>query len=150
MSIEMTRRTVLLVPLAAVAGCTSMALKKDEDVLLERARAYWTHILSNDLTEAWRYEEISRDPRWTLQAYLKRAQLAYDEVQVRGAVLTSGNEARVEVMMRYSLPIMRIRKQEAVLQDVWKKLDGQWYHAESKSIFFKPTETKSNQDPVPE
>ena len=148
MSFEISRRAFVIAPLGIVA-CGSIVPRDEEKLLLERARAYWAYILNNDLAEAWRYEEISRDPRWTLQSYLKRVQLVYDEATVRGVKLTEGDQATVEVALKYSLPMVRMRGQEALLQDAWKKIDGQWYHAEAKSVFFKQTERKQPQEDSP-
>jgi hypothetical protein len=38
--------------------------------------------------------------------------------------------------MRYSAPLLRIKGQEAVAQDEWQRIDGQWYHVLRRSVMF--------------
>lgn len=114
---------------AVLAGCASVSAPADErSALLERARAYWAAILANDRTSAWSFEDASLDPRWTLQAYLKRGGIAYESVEVKGIRSLEGDTAIVDVDVRYSLPQIRMRNLHAHHGDRWRRVDGQWYH----------------------
>lgn len=127
------RRGLIFVPMWMMLGCAATSQGAADSEVLVRARAYWAAMLSNDLTESWRYEEVSKDPRWTLQNYIKRAQVTYDAIEVLRVLSVNEAEAVVEVKVRYSVPTLRVKGLEGVMQDVWKKLDGQWYHAVPKN-----------------
>ena len=47
-----------------------------------------------------------------------------------------GDTAVVRVRQKYSLPQVRLRGQEAVLDDPWKRIDGRWYHVRRRSVMF--------------
>jgi len=111
------------------AGCAATPMPgNDESALLERARAYWAAIKANDLVTTWPYEDVSLDPRWTLQAYLKRGGIQYDAVTVKGVRSIDGDAAVLDVEIRFSLPQMRLRNQVSVIGDRWRRIDGRWYH----------------------
>jgi hypothetical protein len=105
-------------------------------VALTRAKAYWGLIQKNDRVGAWAYEELSKDPNATLEAYLKRGGIAFDAVEVRGVRSIEGDRALVNVWMRYSLPLLRVKKQEAVAEDEWRRIDGVWHHVQRRSVMF--------------
>lgn len=132
----------LLAPALAtlVSGCATSpantAPGDDRAVLLERARAYWAATKANDLVTTWPYEDVSLDPRWTLQAYLKRGGIQYDEVQVKGVRSLEGDTAVVDVEIRFSLPQMRLRNQVALAPDRWRRIDGRWYHVLGRNSLF--------------
>lgn len=137
------RRFLSMVGLPALfsplAGCSTRLTHPggDERVrLLARAREYWAAVQSNDLVKAWSFEEVSKDPRWTLQSYLKRGGVVYDAVEVRGVKALEQDKAQVEVWMRYSFPIARVSGVEGVTDDEWRLLDGQWYHVLRRSAIF--------------
>lgn len=132
----------LLVPTLAtlVSGCAASSANTapgdDRAVLLERARAYWAATKANDLVTAWPYEDVSLDPRWTLQAYLKRGGIQYDAVEVKGVRSLDGDTALVDVDIRFSLPQMRLRNQVALVSDRWRRIDGRWYHILGRNSIF--------------
>ena len=140
-------RRHLIVTLAAPAvltvlgGCTAasgvlVSTEDDQAALLKRAQAYWALIRSNDRVGAWAYEELSKDSSATLEAYLKRGGVTYDAVEVRGVRSIDGDRAIVNVWMRYSLPLLRVKKQETVLEDEWRRIDGVWHHVQRRSVMF--------------
>lgn len=136
------RRTVLAAAVLLLAGCAGIpsapepGSDADRAQLLERARTYWAAIQANDRVTAWSYEEISLDPRWTLQAYLTSGGIVFDEVEVLAVERIEGDTAVVRVRQKYSLPQVRLRGQEAVLDDPWKRIDGRWYHVRRRSVMF--------------
>ena len=69
-----------------------------------------------------------------MQAYLKREGILYEAVQVQDVLSLDGDRAVVNVKVTYSVPLLRMNSQEAVLKDEWVRLDGVWYHADRKSI----------------
>ncbi|MEW6694986.1 MAG: hypothetical protein AB1371_08580 [Pseudomonadota bacterium] len=130
-----SRRIFIGLAAAAAAvgllGCATPAVESnDPTALLERARAYWNAIRTNDLVTAWQYEAISRDPNWSLPNYLKRVGgIQYHEVQVRSVKAQQQDRAEVEVYQRFSVPLARLRDQEATIVDRWVRIEGRWYHA---------------------
>ncbi len=142
LSFRPLRRTVLAAAVLLLAGCAGIpsapepGSDADRAQLLERARAYWAAIQANDRVTAWSYEEISLDPRWTLQAYLKRGGIVFDEVEVLAVERIEGDTAVVRVRQKYSLPQIHLKGKEATLDDQWKRIDGRWYHAEKRSVMF--------------
>lgn len=125
---------------ALVAGCaagvggTASGTASSQEALLERARGFWAAQQASDSVKAWTFEELSKDPSWTLEAYLKRGGIVYDAAEVRKVEEIDGDRAKVAVFTRYSVPMLRLKGQEAVLQDEWRLIDGVWFHAHKRSV----------------
>lgn len=146
MTKAVTRRhlvVALVAPAAllALGGCaaTGGAVGSGDDdqaALLKRAQAYWALIRSNDRVGAWAYEELSKDSSATLEAYLKRGGITYEAVETRGVRNIEGDRAVVNVWMRYSLPLLRVKKQEVTVEDEWRRIDGVWHHVQRRSVMF--------------
>lgn len=122
----------LALPAALVlvlGGCASTpSPQADREALLQRARAYWELSRANDNVNAWKYEAASKDQSMTLEGYLKRGGIVYDSVEVLGVRSLEGADAQLDLRMRYSLPLVRLRNQQAQVTDDWRRIDGQWYH----------------------
>ena len=126
---------VVAVLATALVGCASAPSPATErEVLLQRATAYWKTVQDNDAVASWNYEELSKKPGWTLQAYLKREGILYEAVQVLDVRSLEGDRAVVDVKITYSVPLLRMNSQQVVLQDEWVRLEGIWYHADRKSL----------------
>jgi len=151
MDMSLSRRRWLLrcgapVVLVLAAGCatgaggaaTAAEPKKDNSqaALMQRAQAYWDAIQKNDRVAAWKFEEVSTDPAWTLEAYLKRGGIVYDKVEVRDVKSVEGDRAVVDVWMRYTVPMLRLKGQETVAPDEWRLIDGVWHHVLKRSAMF--------------
>lgn len=120
---------------AGLVGCASgPSPMSDREVVLQRAQEFWKSVQDNDPVTSWKYEELSKKPGWTLQAYLKREGILYEAVQVQDVLSLDGDRAVVNVKVTYSVPLLRMNSQEVVLKDEWVRLDGVWYHADRKSI----------------
>ena len=129
----------LLLPVtaAALAGCATTASPEAErEALLQRAREYWDLSRKNDTLNAWKYEAASKDQSMTLEGYVKRGGITYDSVEVLGVRSLQGDEARVDLRMRYGVPLLRLKNMEADAQDQWRRIDGQWYHVLPRSSVF--------------
>ncbi|MFN7856340.1 MAG: hypothetical protein ACK5OA_07130 [Acidovorax sp.] len=122
----------LVAALSACAGGPSPA--RDRAVLLQRAQEFWKSVQDNDPVTSWKYEELSKKPGWTLQAYMKREGIVYDAVEVQDVLSLEGDKAIVNVKIKFSVPLLRMNNQEAVLKDEWVRIEGVWYHAERKTI----------------
>ncbi len=121
--------------MAALSACASgPSPSRDRAVLLQRAQEFWKSVQDNDPVTSWKYEELSRKPGWTLQAYLKREGIVYDAVEVQDVLSLEGDKALVNVKIKYSVPILRMNNQEVVLKDEWVRIEGVWYHADRKNI----------------
>lgn len=120
---------------AGLVGCASgPSPASDRKALLQRATAFWKSVQDNDPVTSWNYEELSKKPGWTLQAYLKREGILYQAVQVLEVRSLEGDKAVVDVKVKYSIPLLRMMDQEVVLKDEWVRVDGLWYHAERRGI----------------
>lgn len=120
---------------AGLVGCASTPTPENErEALLQRAGAYWKTVLDNDPVASWNYEELSKKPGWTLQAYMKREGILYEAARVLDVRSLEGDRAVVDVKIVYSVPLLRMSSQEVLLQDEWVQLEGLWYHADRKSI----------------
>ena len=104
--------------------------------LLQRAQAYWDLVRVNDNIGAWAYEAQSKDPRWSLEAYLKKGGITYKSVTVVGVKSLEGDTALLDVRMNYSLPLLRVTNKDGRIEDQWKLIDGVWYHAPPRSALF--------------
>ena len=126
---------VVVVLAAGLVGCASTPAPENErEVLLQRTGAYWKTVVAGDPVASWSYEEVSKKPGWTLQAYLKREGILYEAVQVLEVRSLEGDRAVVDVKVTYSVPLLRMNNQQLVLQDEWVRLEGMWYHADRKSL----------------
>jgi uncharacterized protein YceK len=132
---------ILLAPVvvSVLSGCATVgnvSAEGDKAALKKRAQEYWTLVKANDRIKAWNYEELSKDPNGSLEGYLKRGGITFEEVEVRDVRSLEEDRATVDVFMRYSLPLLRIKKTEAVAQDEWRRIDGTWYHVLRRSVMF--------------
>lgn len=130
--------TVVLATSLILGGCATAPVSPEADraALLQRASEYWALVQVNDNVAAWAYEEASKDPKTTIEAYLKRGGIVYDEIEVRGVRSLDGDTAMVDVWMRYSAPLIRVKGLEGVVQDEWKRIDGVWHHVLRRSLMF--------------
>lgn len=126
--------------LLVLGGCattgSAVSPESDSAALLKRAQAYWALQRSNDNVAAWAYEEASKDPKATLADYLRRGGVAYDAVEVRGVRSIEGDRAFVNVWMRFSVPLLRIKGQEGPVEDEWRRIEGVWHHVQRRSVMF--------------
>jgi len=144
MADSMKRRNlcaILLAPaiLGVLGGCAAIGKASpegDKAVLKQRAQEYWALVKANDRVKAWNYEELSKDPNGALEGYLKRSGVTYEEIEVRDVRSLEGDRATINVFMRYSLPLLRVKKMEAVAQDEWRRIDGVWHHVLRRSVMF--------------
>lgn len=145
MTTAMNRRTwvaraAAAMSAVALAGCatTGSAVSSggDKEAVRKRAEAYWALMRTNDKLAAWAYEAQSKDPKGSLEGYMKRGGITYEVAEVRDVRSIEGDKAIVDVFMRYSVPLIRIKGQEAVAQDEWQRIDGQWYHVLRRSVMF--------------
>lgn len=125
-------------PVGGAATTANAAAKADasEEALLKRAQAYWDLVKANDNIGAWAYEAQSKDPRWSLESYLKKGGIVYSSVKVLDVKSVQGDTAEVAVQMVYSLPLIRIKNKELETVDQWKLIDGVWYHSPPRSGLF--------------
>ncbi|MGP1691124.1 MAG: hypothetical protein ACTS6O_01330 [Giesbergeria sp.] len=115
--------------LGGFSGISHSQKDSEEAALLQRAQDYWVYMKANDRLQAWKYEVASQDQSLTLESYLKRGGIVYEAIEVRGVGRVEGDEAELEVWMRYSVPLLRIKGTEVTMRDQWRMTGGQWFHA---------------------
>ena len=120
---------------APAAANAPIAAKADAsaEALLQRAQAYWDLVKANNNIAAWTYEAQSKDPRWSLEGYLKKGGIVYDSVKVTDVKSIEGDSAQVGLKMVYTLPLIRVKNKELTTVDQWKLIDGVWYHSPPRS-----------------
>lgn len=126
------------VPAAALVltacGSQPHSAGADPALLLQRARDYWALVKANDKLAAWPYEFASKDPKASIEGYIKKGGVVYHAVEVRGVRELEGDRAVLDVWFEYSVPAVRLRNQKAAAEDHWRLLDGVWYHAPPRSL----------------
>lgn len=137
---DVASSAVAALVLVGLGGCASTpSPQADQQALLKRATEYWELSRKNDNVNAWKYEVASKDQSMTLEGYLKRGGIVYDAVDVRGVRSIEGDEAKVDVRMRYSVPLLRMKGQEVDAQDTWRRIEGEWYHVLPRSSLLPDT-----------
>ncbi len=131
-------RLMLPVAVALLAGCaTQPGSDADQAALVQRATSYWEAVKANDLAKAWSYELASKTGTATLDAYLKRGGIVFDEARVHGVPKITGDEATVPVRQRFSIPMMRLHDMKTEIHDPWRRVDGVWFHAPQPNPLFQ-------------
>lgn len=126
--------------LVLLSGCASAPPGRGgEAALLERATAFWAARVAGDHVTAYEYAIASTQPDVTLQRYLGgQGGMKFERAEVKGVERIEGDEAVVRVSMAYRIPMPGLRKPiEADLQDIWRLVDGQWYHAPRPSVMWQ-------------
>lgn len=127
--------------LVLLSGCASAPPGRGggEAALLERATAFWAARVAGDHVTAYEYAIASTQPDVTLQRYLGgQGGMKFERAEVKGVERIEGDEAVVRVSMAYRIPMPGLRKPiEADLQDSWRLVDGQWYHAPRPSVMWQ-------------
>jgi hypothetical protein len=119
--------------LLGAAGCATMSgqQRAQAEPLEVRVQAYWAARQANDAVTAFQFEEAAVIGAVDLQTYIRsRGALAYKHFEIRGIRQLSETEAVADLVVDYTLPAGGFRDaMRAEVEDRWRNLDGQWYHA---------------------
>jgi hypothetical protein len=123
----MFRVPVLLICLAALAGCAGTQVREDSGkVVSERATARWNYLIQGDLEKA--YGLISPTSRktypWDVYRGAVRAGF-WKAVQVDKVNCPSSELCEVDVTIEYVAKGQTIR---TPLRESWTKQEGQWWY----------------------
>ena len=118
------------VPVSPTAP-SQAASKSDEEVLRERAQAYWRARVLQDMQTAFSFEDPLRQRKLGLVGYIRMVGepgKLYD-ARVTG-IKIEGNQADVEVELtyRFDFPPWKNEIMKGTLTDDWQKIDGIWNH----------------------
>lgn len=135
------RRILAALAFSAAAGLLSACATPssgdaDRAALLARVNEYWQLALKNERVKMWPFEAASLDGQMTIETYLKRGGITYESAEVSGIHSLEGDTAEVDLQVRYSIPLIRLKNQDSAVRDVWRRIDGIWYHAPRPSAAF--------------
>jgi hypothetical protein len=131
-------RKVLLICIPIFIFFSCATLKQDtQDNLRERINAYYKAKIANDNKEAFKYENMGLDEKFTEGSYISNAAKSPVGLLEANILSINLNEARdvalVKMSLKYKLqPIKGFEKftqvQEPTVEDKWKYTKGNWYH----------------------
>ena len=134
----MKRILFAIVSLFVLISCASAPVHtKDISNLKARIDAYNRARIDNDFKEAFQYEHVSLNEKFTEKLYitnLARSPVEWLEVSVRSIdIQESKDVAMVEIELTYKLlPVKGFeifdQVQKRKIQDKWAYSEGNWYH----------------------
>ena len=107
------------------------ASRSDEEVLRERAQAYWQARVMQDMQTAFSLEDPLRQKKLSLVGYIRTVGepgSLYDSKVT--TIKIEGDQADVDVDLtyRFAIPPWTNEVMKSTLTDDWQKIDGAWYH----------------------
>jgi hypothetical protein len=119
-------------------SCAS-AQKNTRDVasLKERVESFSKARIAHDFKEAFRYENMSLNPKFTEKGYMTNAAkspMEYLEAEILSIDMKeTKDEAQVKMRLKYRLmPMTGFEKfdqiQERTIEEKWVYKEGNWYH----------------------
>jgi len=111
----------------------------EAELLRERAQAYWTARVKDDMATAFAFEDPVRRSQLSLNDYVRALGTGVKivfakvwEVKIDGDLA----DVEVEVEARYMVPGWeKIRAGRRTLIDDWQKIDGTWVHVLDFHLF---------------
>lgn len=123
-------RFVLLFLFASLAGCATLWMSQEER-LRARVTEFWEALKAGDLVAMYDYEELSRNPKASLQKYVQsKGRIYYQSYQIQSVQFLTPNEAEVTLAVEYMVPPVIQKPVKSQIRDKWVKINGTWYHAQ--------------------
>lgn len=119
-----------LLAAALLSGCAAMPWSDPAEQLRTRAETFWSARVAGDHLTAYRHEAVSVSDKADLQRYLAtRGSIKYVRAEVREVRLLADDNAEVNVLVEYRIPLMGQRNPpiKGDLWDKWRRIDGDWY-----------------------
>ncbi len=122
-----------------LVSCASVSVNNASvSHLRKRVDAYYKAKITADYREAFRYENMSLDERFTEKFYSANAlksSMEYLEARVISVSLDEKNKNRAVVKMRLKLKLQPMQGfegfsnlLETAMEDRWEYKEGNWYH----------------------
>lgn len=124
-------------PVASLAQAAELPAPERE-ALLARVKEYWAAVHANQRLKSWTYEKQSVDTPDAIQAYVGRASLTVEAVEVGGLTVKGPDEVEVDVKITASFPAIFLKSYVSPIKDKWVRgSDGAWYHVRQESAIYK-------------
>lgn len=115
--------------LAAACATTPPPPLTEEEAVRQRAQAYWDARVKMDVERFYALESPEFRKHVSLAVYAKNysGEIMYRAAKV-GKVDIEGDEAKVEVHLRFVFFAGARGGMASRLMDRWQRVEGQWYH----------------------
>ncbi len=118
--------------LVAVTGCATLWMSQEER-LRQRVVGFWEALKAGDLVAMYDYEELSRDPKLSLQKYVQgKGAVRYLGYEIKSIRLVNPKEAEVTLAVEVLIPPVIREPIRSEIKDFWVRIGNTWYHARRK------------------
>lgn len=126
---EIMQKIAWFLVISLLTGCATLWMDQEQR-LRQRVTGFWEALKAGDLVAMYDYEELSRNPKASLQKYVQsKGGIHYQGYQIQSVQFLTPNEAEVTLAVEYIVPPVIQKPVKSQIRDKWVKIDGTWYHA---------------------